>query len=63
MFDFDDFDDDDFFTAIWYYARKRVNRPPQRSHSRGTSQKDGSHGSTMVPRGGFDQSGRMKRRK
>jgi hypothetical protein len=27
MFDFDDFDDDDFFTAIWYYARSRGRRP------------------------------------
>ncbi len=26
MFDFDDFDDDDFFTAIWYYARSRGRR-------------------------------------
>jgi|GEM_PF-4562834 len=63
MFDFDDFDDDDFFTAIWYYARKRVSRPSQRSQSGGTSHKDGGHGSTMGPRGGFDQSGRLKRRK
>ncbi|MFO0260285.1 MAG: hypothetical protein ACK53V_01560, partial [Planctomycetota bacterium] len=27
MFDFDDFDDDDFFTAIWYYARSGGQRP------------------------------------
>jgi hypothetical protein len=63
MFDFDDFDDDEFFTAIWYYARKRVNRPTQRSQSGGTSHMDGGPGSKMGPRGGFDQNGRLKRRK
>jgi hypothetical protein len=63
MFDFDDFDDDDFFTAIWYYARKRVNRPQQRRQPGGASRTDGGIGSKTGQRVGFDQSGRLKRRK
>lgn len=63
MFDFDDFDDDDFFTAIWYYARSQgketaVGRWRNREHS---PQAGLSPGRPQIRRG--NQNGRLNRRK
>jgi hypothetical protein len=63
MFDFDDFDDDDFFTAIWYYSRKRAIRPSKRRSTANSPGKDFGPESTRGPRGGFNQKSVPNRRK